>query len=178
MPFNLPDPAQWTGDLFWSQIQWVANQGQQIRSRLDRQKLDLQHAFTAARNAADQDRMSKLQPLIHQNSEARLRYRDLATRFNDVVENARTWLANHGIEEPPTLAGLGALPAIPVIWVVALVGVITLVYAINATINSIDRALRDLGGPAVGALSFAMMGAVGLAVYFLIVKPNLGRANA
>jgi hypothetical protein len=167
----LPDPAQWTGDLFWSQIQWVANQGRQIKSRLDAQKLDLQRTYTAARNANDEEKKAKLEPLIHRNSELRVQYMNLATKFNDIVEKARYWLGQHGIDEPPTLAGLGALPALPVIWVVALIGVIGLVYAITGAINAIDKALRDLGPVGAGAISFAVLGAVGLVIYLLAIKP-------
>jgi hypothetical protein len=173
---DLPDPAQWTGDLFWSQIQWVANQGHQIKSRLDSQKLALQHAYTTARNTNDQEKMAKLQPLIHQNSDLRVRYMDIANRFNDIVEKARVWLGQQGINEPPTLAGLGALPAIPVIWVVALIGVIGLVVAMTVAINAIDKALRDLGGGAASTLSFAVLMGVGLIVYMVAVKPRMRSA--
>jgi hypothetical protein len=167
--------AQWTGDLFWSQIQWVANQGRQLKTRLDQQKLDLQHAYTAARNANDQDKMDKLTPLIHQNSQLRLQYADMAGKFNDVVENARAWLAQHGVNEVPTLAGLGQLQAliVPALWVAALVAVIAIVNQITSAINAIDKAMRDLGPAPAAAISFAVLGIVGLAVYFLVLKPHM-----
>jgi hypothetical protein len=153
---GVSDPGQWTADVFWSQIQWVADQGRSLRARLDQQKLDLQNTYSAARNAGDQPRMAALAPLIDHNSQLRLRYADLASGFNNVVEQARAFLASHGINEPPTLAGLGQLEEIivPALWVAGLIAVVAIVHELDDGIKSIGADLDRLGGPAKTALAF------------------------
>jgi hypothetical protein len=145
--------AQWTADQFWKQVQWVASQGRTQKARLDQQKLELQSAFSAARRAGDEAKMAALQPLIHRNSELRLRWNTMRGQFNDVVEQARGWLASYGISEPPTLAVLPAL-VVPALWVVALIAVVALVHEINAGINAVGEGLRKLGP--VGATALAL----------------------
>lgn len=171
---DLPGVAQWTADQFWSQIQWVAQQGATQKARLDAQKIDLQHAYTAARNANDQAKMDALTPLIHQNSELRVQWTDLRTKFNNIVEMARAKLKEYGVNEPPTLAGLGFVQGIliPIAWVAALIAVIVIVHEINDGITAISKALEKLGPVGGTAVSLAVLGVVGIAAYLLVVKPN------
>lgn len=161
--------AQWTADQFWRQVQWVAQQGASQKARLDAQKLQLQNAYTAARNANDQDKMTALQPLIHQNSDMRIRWNNLRDQFNSVVNQARSFLAQHGINEPPTLAGLGQLETIIVsaAWVAALVAVIAIVHEIDAGIKAVNDGLQKLGPLGATALALVPLGLVAAALLFL-----------
>lgn len=157
---------QWTADKFWSQIQWVAAQGREQKARLDQQKLDLQHAYSDARAANDTKTMSSLEPLIHRNSELRIRWNDLRTGFNDVVGKARSFLAEHGIEEPPTLAQL-QLIIVPVLWVAALIAVVAIVHEIDAGINAVGSALSAIGPVGRAALGLAPLALIAAAIYLV-----------
>jgi hypothetical protein len=170
--------AQWSADQFWKQIQWVAAQGRTQKARLDQQKLDLQNAYSAARSAGDQSKMDALVPLIHQNSTLRLRWNDLRTGFNDVVSRARDFLASHGINEPPTLAGLGQLEAVivPALWVAALIAVVAIIHEIDAGINAVSAGLKKLGP--VGATALALTPLALAAAALLFLWPRLRRAAA
>jgi hypothetical protein len=175
----MPSIAQWTGNVFWGQIQWVAARGRAQKARLDQQRLDLQHAYTAARNSGDQEKMTALTPLIHRNSELRLRWDDLRRGFNDVVEKARTLLAQHGISEPPTLAGLGQLQVVivPALWVVALLAVVAIIHEIDAGINAVGEGLRKIGPVGATALALAPLLLIAAAIY-LVPMFMRGRAAA
>lgn len=170
--------AQWTADQFWKQIQWVAAQGRTQKSRLAQQKLELQSAYSAARAKNDPGLMAALQPLIHKNSELRLRWDDLRTNFNSVVEKARGFLGSHGINEPPTLAGLGQLETIvvPALWVAALVAVVAIIHEIDAGIRSVSDGLKKLGPIGSTALALAPLALAAAAIIFL--WPRLRRAAA
>jgi hypothetical protein len=174
----MADVAQWTADQFWKQLEWVAAKGRSQKAQLAAQKLALQTAYTAARNAGDQATMTALEPLIHKNSELRVRYQDLASAYNDIVEKARAWLGEHGIQEPPVLAGLGVLPAaaiVPALWVAGLVAVAAIVYEIDQGIRAVNKGMEQLGPVGKTAISLVPLALVAAAILFLL--PNLRRAT-
>lgn len=168
-------PVQWTADTFWKQLQWVAAQGKAQKARLAIQKSQLQEAYSAARIANDAPLMAQLNPLIHQNSVLRVRYMDLARSYNDLLEQARNFLAQHGIDEPPVLAGLGQLETIivPVAWVLGAVAVVAIVHEIDSGIKAIDKVLEHLGP--LGKATFALLPLILGGIAALILIPGLGK---
>ncbi|HLB37472.1 MAG TPA: hypothetical protein VJL31_12950 [Gemmatimonadales bacterium] len=174
----MADVAQWTADQFWRQIQWVASQGRTQKARLDQQKLQLQNAYSSAKAKGDTETMTALQPLIHKNSEARIYWAEMRGKFNRIVEEARAFLASHGIQEPPTLAGLGVLPAVivPALWVAGLVAVVAIVHQIDAVIKDVNAGLAKLGPIGGTALALVPLALVVLAAMFL--WPRLRKAAA
>jgi hypothetical protein len=163
--------TEWTADAFWAHLQWVARQGREQKARLEAQRLDLQHSYTAARNSRDDEKMEALKPLIHQNSTMRVRWNELRDQFNDLSERARSFLAEHGITESPALAGMGLLPAVvvPALWVAALIAVVAIVHEIDAGIRAVSDALQRLGPLGATALSFVPLALI-LAAIFLVPR--------
>jgi hypothetical protein len=119
--------------------------------------------------------MAALQPLIHRNSELRIRWNDLRTGFNDLVGKMRSFLAEHGIEEPPVLAALPAV-VVPILWIAAAVAVVALVHEINAGINSVGEAFRKLGP--IGSTALALTPLIALVAGLVIFGPQLKRRFA
>jgi hypothetical protein len=137
----------------------------EVRSRaagaaMLKNKARLQAEFSDARQ--DQDagksraRQDLLRPLIHENSNLRLRYRSLVEKFNQAVNGARAMLERAGLRAP---SGLGVLPplliAVPVVALTAYGAAVAILKAIesinhaqNASIDEAVRISRDPGSSA------------------------------
>lgn len=113
--------AQWTVDAFYGELNKLAAAGRDVIAGLNAQKLTLQNAYTKARTSNDQPMMTFLQPLIHKNSQLRLRYRDYVAKFNEIVGAVSGFLRNAGLQVPATLSGLGLAPALIIIPATAVV---------------------------------------------------------
>lgn len=174
----MANPVQWTADKFWNQMQAIAAAGRDEKARLEAQRLRLQNAYSAARKANDTAAMAKLDPLIHENSRLRLQYTDLANQFNGLMDQARQLLLDHGITEPPVLAGLGQLQAvlIPVAWIAVVAVLWGIVNSINAGIKAIDSAFSPFAKDAIAFTPIIVAGVV-LAIY-VMQKRGAGRAMA
>ena len=108
-------------DAFWAQLGNLQAKARAVLADLDTDKAQLQAAYTATRSDPDTRRravsQTALQPLIHNNSVLRLRYRDLVAKFNQAVSAASSALKSAGLTTPQ----LGAVPIlVPVVAVTAL----------------------------------------------------------
>jgi hypothetical protein len=109
-------------DAFWAQLSKLETAAKRVRADLDADKAQLQAAYAATKTDPDPRRrtvsQAALQPLIHNNSVLRLRYRDLAAKFNQAMAGAAAALKSAGLTTPPQL---GAVPVlVPVVAVTAL----------------------------------------------------------
>jgi hypothetical protein len=126
-------------DAFWSQLSKLRASSERVRTDLDADKAQLQAAYTATKADPDPQRrtvsQSALQPLIHNNSVLRVRYRDLAAKFNAAVAAAGSVLKSAGLVTPQ----LGAVPLlVPVVAVTAL-GVAFAIYQAVRTQTDAQR---------------------------------------
>lgn len=107
--------AQMGVNEFWGWLQDLSNKGAQLKAQLSTDRNQLMAAYTAARNDPDKVKgaahMKALDPLVHNNSTLRLRYRDLAGKFKEAVDAASSMLQRAGLTTP-TLTGLGVAPLI------------------------------------------------------------------
>lgn len=115
---------------FWRSLQDLQAKGKALRAQLDTNKLQLQHAWTLTVHDSNKARatmhQAALQPLIHNNSVLRLKYADMAAKFNQAVNAAAGVLRQAGFDTP-NLAGPELL-LVPVVAVAAL-GIAWTLYA-------------------------------------------------
>lgn len=112
---------QWTIEQFWGELQSLKNQLDQTAAALNADKLRLQGMYDAARRNYDPARDLYLAPLIHRNTELRLRYlKPVRDKFNEAVNASAGALRGAGYTVP-TLGEVGILPAVPVVAVTAVV---------------------------------------------------------
>jgi hypothetical protein len=100
---------------FWGLLQQLQSLGSHVKSDLSADRLQLMSLYNQARNDPDTARggaaMKSLDPLVHNNSALRLKYQDLATKFNQAVNGASSLLKKAGLTTP-TLSGLGIAPVV------------------------------------------------------------------
>lgn len=143
-------------DAFWRSLQDLEAKAHAEKARLEADRLRLQHAYTATRQEANavraRDHRAMLDPLIHANSENRLRYSSLVLAFNRAVNGAAGALRSMGLAAP-NLSGLSG-PEVILVPVVAVAALGT-AWAIYATVHEqnasqgrlIDAALNVMNNP-------------------------------
>jgi hypothetical protein len=123
-------------DAFWAQLQAVENRAKRVIADLNVDKARLQAAYTSTKNDPDTRRRAQnqaaLQPLIHNNSVLRLRYRELVAKFNATVQAASDILKRAGLSTPG-LSGCEQLGVAPlVIGGVAVAGLAAMLLILKA----------------------------------------------
>lgn len=97
---------------FWKSLQALSTAGKAVRTRLDLDKLRLQNAFSATRKDTNAARarstQEALKPLIHKNSELRMQYAGLISKFNQAVQSAGDALKRGGLKAP-ALSGMSGI---------------------------------------------------------------------
>jgi len=143
----MPNLAQMTVNAFWREITKLEQAAKTEAAALATQKLRLQHAYTQARNNSDMRRGAEqrraLEPIIHRNSVLRLRYRDLAGKFNSLMNGARNLLDKAGLTAPVPLSGMGVVPVVAVVSAATVAGLAIawgIVHEIARGRNDVDRA--------------------------------------
>lgn len=115
--------AQMGVNEFWAGLQQLQTFGNQVKADLTADRTQLMNLYTQARNDSDPVRgaanMKALDPIVNNNSVLRLKYQDLAAKFNEAVNGASALLKQAGLSTP-TLSGLGIIPAGIIILGVAL----------------------------------------------------------
>jgi hypothetical protein len=148
--------AQMAVDKFWKSVMQLEQAGRDERAKMVATRQKLIVAAHEARTDPDPDRskarMALLNPLIHENSVVRMRYRDLAAKFNSAVHGARGVLAKAGLTVPHDLSGLGQIETTAAVILVPVVAVAALglgweiyntVKAQNqANTDAVDEAIR------------------------------------
>jgi hypothetical protein len=140
--------VQWTVSAFYAELKKLDAAGRAEIAALASQKALLQAEYTKARNAGNQVGMTFLQPLIHKNSELRLRARDYVAKFNELVGSVSALLRNAGLSVPATLSGLGVAPLAIIIpaAAVASLGIIWgIVYTMQSGRAAITKVLSSQG---------------------------------
>jgi hypothetical protein len=120
--------AQMGVNEFWAGLQQLQTFGNQLKADLTADRTQLMNLYTQARNDSDPVRgaahMKALDPIVNNNSVLRLKYQDLAAKFNEAVNGASSLLRQAGLSTP-TLSGLGIIPVGIVVLGVALLAAAT-----------------------------------------------------
>jgi hypothetical protein len=142
--------VQMTVDAFHRELDKLETAARAEAQGLEAQKLALQNAYSAARTSGSVATRRFLEPLIHRNSQLRLRYRDAVAKFNALVNGARSLLAKVGVKVPDELTqGLGVAPAlliaIPATLAILLAGAWAVIREVNSGRRAVDEALKSEG---------------------------------
>jgi hypothetical protein len=144
----MANPIQWSVDTLYNEIGKLEAEGRNEIAALNDQKARLQDAYTRARTANDQPMMTFLQPLIHRNSSLRIKAKEFAARFNELVGKASGFLKHAGLTVPATITGMGIAPALVIVpAAVVAVGLICwgILHEMNSGRIAIDNALQTQG---------------------------------
>lgn len=142
-------------DAFRASLESLSVAAKQERARLNADKMRLQAAYSSTRRDTNAARASAnqalLQPLIHKNSELRLRYADLVRNFNAAVTKAAAVLKSAGLTFQP-LSGMGAAVIVVPVVAIAALGTAWAIYAIvheqaGAQSRMIDVATATINNP-------------------------------
>lgn len=133
---------------FAALINRIASAARNEKARMESNRLELMRLYSAAKADPDPVRGAKtkraLEPVIHQNSVIRMRYRDLSAKFNTAVTATRDILKRAGITLEST--GLAAAPiAVPVVAAAAALTAWAIVEGIKAANNAQASAIRLIG---------------------------------
>lgn len=128
-------------DAFWGQLQNLETGARNVLADLNADKAQLQAAYADSKRdpnpASRAASQAALQPLIHNNSVLRLRYRDLVAKYNEAVAAASSVLKSAGLTTPQ----LGAVPLL-VLVPVAAVAALGVAFAILEAVRLQTEAQR------------------------------------
>lgn len=128
---------------FWNSVMDLQAKAEHQQLIMNESRQKLIAAYSAARRDPDpasaRSRMAALDPVVHQNSQIRMKYRDLVSAFNQAVAGAKTLIQKTGLTVPNQLSGLGIIPALILVPVVA-VAALGVGWEIYLWIESANRA--------------------------------------
>ncbi len=140
--------VQWSVDQLYREIQSMDAAGRQAIVDLSTQKLELQNAYTAARNAGNQVAMDFLKPLISKNSALRIKAGEFKAQFNNLVNQASSVLRGAGFTVPNNISGMGFGPAliiVPAAVIATALIVWGIIHELDSGKNAINQALTQDG---------------------------------
>ena len=144
--------AQMAVNDFWNSVTDLQAQAEYEQAIMDDSRQKLIAAYSDARRDPDPtraaSRMAALDPAVHQNSQIRLKYRDLVSAFNQAVNGAKDLIRKAGLIVPNQLAGLGQIETGIVIIGVAVAALGT-AWLILQWIQSANKANVDLVDSAI-----------------------------
>lgn len=145
----MANPAQMAMDEFWSQINKLESISGALKNDLEADRLKLMALWSATTRDPDRARAAQnqaaLQPVIHNNSTLRLRYRDLAGAFNNALAFTRDAMVKAGYKPPTNLAGLGQVQLlVPAVAVAALATAFLIYQSIRTATDAQRRATATL----------------------------------
>jgi hypothetical protein len=108
--------AQMAINDFWNSVVDLQANAEYEQAVMDDTRQKLIVAYSDARNDPDParaaSRMAALDPVVHQNSAIRLKYRDLVGAFNQAVNGAKALIQKAGLTVPNQLSGLGQIETV------------------------------------------------------------------
>ncbi len=137
---------------FWNSVTDLQANAEYEQSIMDDTRRKLIAAYSDARRDPDparaRSRMATLDPVVHQNNQIRLKYRDLVAAFNQAVNAAQDLIRKAGLTVPRQLSGLGQLETGVVIIGVA-VSVLGTAWLILLWIKAANKANVDATDAAI-----------------------------
>lgn len=130
----MADVIQWTIDQFWSELQSLQSQIQQVDDALNADKVRLGQMYSQAAANYDPSRDAWIAPLIHRNTELRFNYlKPIKDKFNEAVNAAQGAIQAAGYTVPGQLGGMGLIfvPAVAVAAVLVAIAAVVIVWRLT-----------------------------------------------